>query len=48
MRCEDCLDELPARHFVVHDPDDPDADDDKHACADCAGWYGGTAVEVTE
>ena len=52
MRCDDCLDDLPSRHFVVVDPDDvADAGavewDEKRLCADCAGWYS-NAMEVTE
>ncbi len=54
MRCEDCLDDLPSRHFVVPDVEEEDAGcglsgypNEKHVCADCAGWYGGEATEVT-
>ena len=49
MRCEDCFDELPPQHWVVYEPtelDDVD-DDEKHLCADCAGWYR-TAQETKE
>jgi hypothetical protein len=43
MRCDDCLDDLPARHFVIVEPDDTDPDfaefDEKHVCAECVDWY---------
>lgn len=44
MRCEDCLDDLPSRHFIVFefdelsDPEFPEYDE-KHIYADCVGWY---------